>query len=137
MRRWGMGLLLLGLVGVASTAHADRPSDQFQTITKTATATTAQTDTTLWDPAAGKRIILMGCVISAKFAQTVELEVANVDVVPPIYFESFGIRTIGTGDSPVYVGATDAVLTYSTSSAGHSPQAPTTSIVCWGYEWKG
>src|SRR3990167_901055 len=114
MRRWGMGLLLLGLVGVASTAHADRPSDQFQTITKTATATTAQTDTTLWDPAAGKRIILMGCVISAKFAQTVELEVANVDVVPPIYFDSYGTIPLGTGYGPLWEGEVDAILTYST-----------------------
>lgn len=133
MRKTVLGVVALGLM-LAAPVWADRPSDQFQTITKTATATTAQTDTTLWDPAAGKRIILMGCVISSQFAQTVELEVSDVDVVPPLYFESYGIKTLGTGYGPLWEGALDAILTYSTTSTTHSSIAPSTAISCSGYE---
>ena len=124
------------LASACGSAWADRPTDHFTPVTKTATATSAQTDTTLWDPEADFRIVLMGCEISAKFAQTVELEVSNADVVPPMFFESYGIKSVGNGYAPIYQGAVDGILTYSTTADGHSPLAAATAIVCWGYETK-
>lgn len=133
MRKRGVALLGLALVLGAASASAERP-DIWGTKTKTATATSAQTDTALWTPASGKRVALQGCVISATKAMQVELEVSDVDVVPPIYFDSYGRLTIGGDSTLLYVGDPDAVLTYSTTNSGHSGSHGSVSIACWGYE---
>lgn len=129
-----LGLMMVLVLGWASLAVADRPTDHFTTITKPATATSAQTDTTLWDPAAGKRIVLMRCTISSWLAQTVELEDDDGDVVPPLYFESYGIKELGNGYAPIWEGNVNEVLTYSTSASGHALSGPATAISCSGYE---
>ena len=140
MRRLGFALAIASaLLAWVTIVSADNPIDTYAPTTKTATVTVAaQTATTLWAPTSGFRIALMGCTVSTRHAQQVRLQVAGVDVVPPMFFESYGVHAVGGGSStPIYVGATDAVLTYTTSAAGHSPIEPTTSIICWGFEWKG
>ena len=128
-------MLLLGVyLAWASTAWADRPSDLWTPQTKTATATTAQTDTTLWTPASGKRFHLQGCAISSDGAVRVELEVSNTDVIPPISLASSGTEVISAGGALLYSSATDALLTYSTSITGVSGTHRSVSVLCWGYE---
>src|SRR3990167_10867014 len=129
MTRWvprlaGSLLLLLGCVGLA---WADAPHHEYDTQTKTATGTGSSTDATLWDPAAGKRFILFGCVIAMDSAGTFELEVSDVDVIPPIKFQSTGRIQVWGGAWPIYVSATDAVLTYTVAPTNGSS---TWSVMC-------
>ena len=122
--RWGLlGLLIIGM----AVAEAVPPTLDYETTTKTATVSAISSDVTLWDPAADHRFVLLGCMINARAAGTVELEVSDVDVIPPIRFESTGTVVIGFGYAPLYVSAEDAILTYTTT-------AGLFSIMCAGYE---
>ena len=119
-------------------AFADRAATQFyNVVTKTATSTSSQSATTLWTPATGFRFALQGCFLAAEGPVRIRLQVSGTDVIPPVVLETYGTATIGTGDSPIYMSATDAVLTYTTVITGLSASYPNTSIVCWGYEFKG
>lgn len=128
-----LSLLLFLFAGPASVS-AEKPNFYYTTVTKTATTTTAVTDSTLWDPAANNRFVLQGVLISATNAVQVELEVSDVDVVPPVYVTSTGVVLVGGGENPIYLGAKDAVLTWSTTQVGVSPNHGKVSIMAWGYE---
>lgn len=130
MRGWTrLGLsLALGLVGIVPV-FADRPHLDYTTVTKTATGSGAATDTTLWDPESGKRFFLLGAMVCARNAAiTVELEVSDVDVVPPIRFESTGCQVVEAGGGILYESVTDAILTYTVTGSG------SWSVLTWGYE---
>ena len=128
MHRWRWGLVLgLLLIGMAP-AWADRATDWYSTETKNNNTTDAQTDTTLWDPAAGKRFVILGIFVSADATETVQFEVSDVDVIPPIYVGANGSVSIPGGDGPIYMSAKDAVLTYTTTTSAN------TTVVVWGYE---
>lgn len=130
MTRW-LVLSLLCLVG-ASVCSAENPTIWGKPVTKTATVTGNGTaDTALWTPATGNRIVLMGCIISTSAAYKVELEVANVDVIPPMGFQSGGPVSIGFGTFPLWMGTADATLDYTVTNAGATAS---TSMVCSGYE---
>ena len=131
-RRRTAWLMVGMLLACPALAIADRPTDLWDTVTKTATSTSAQTDTALWTPASGKRIALQGCLISSEYATVVEVEVSDVDVVPPIYLTSLGSVLIGGDGTLLYRSAKDAVLTYTTSA--NAPSYGRVSIMCWGYE---
>ena len=132
MRKVFGAVLGAGLLLGACPVWADRPTDLYTTQTKTATTTAAATDAVLWTPAAGKQIALQGCAFSATNAvEGIELEVANVDVIPPFGLLSYGSRTVDGGQTLIYVGAKDAVLTYSVADLTRG----TLSVVCWGYEF--
>lgn len=99
----------------------------YSPITKTGNYAAAQTDTAVWTPASGKRIHLLGVVLSTNDANDIEVESSNVDVVPPMYFAAHGGAVI-SGDGELWHGATDAALTISsTANVDHS-------IMMWGYE---
>ena len=134
MRRLAGRILALAVALGASPAFAQAPHHDYTTVQKTATALSAQTDATLWTPATGKAFILYGCVISARLPVRVELEVSDVDVVPPIYFESNGTVLVGGHGFPIYMSATNAVLTWTTSVEGMSDTHDRVSVLCWGYE---
>ena len=129
MKRVGflLGLVLLG----SPPCWADRSTSDYVTVTKSATVTLTsfQTDVTLWTPASGNRIHLQGCIFSANRAMTIELEVSDVDVIPPIQMPSGGVVTVGGADAPIYVGAVDGVLAYTISVNSGSA-----SSLCWGWE---
>lgn len=127
--------LVLCLLLWAVSASADLlPTQQYTTVVETATATSSQTDASLWTPASGMRLVIQGCVVSSTQAVQVELEVSDVDVVPPIYLESYGSVVIGGGMAPVYTSSANAVLTYSTTNVAHSPTHGSVSVMCYGYE---
>jgi hypothetical protein len=102
------------------------------TIYKTDISTSAQTDTTLWDPAANKRIRLRGCMVSADKAAIVQFEVSNVDVIPPLYLISHGTVSTGPGNPYIWEGLTDEILTYTTTA--NSPAYGSVSVLCFGDE---
>ena len=126
--------LALGVALFASPVFAERPHIDYTTLTKTSTATTQQTDAVLWTPATGNKFHLQGCLISADLPVKFELEVSDVDVVPPIYLESNGTVLLGGGENPIYSSIRDAVLTYSTNRIPVSNQFNNVSVLCWGYE---
>lgn len=131
LRRIGIVLWLAGwLTGVVEA----QPHHEYTTQTKTATSTTAQTDTTLWTPATGKRFILQGVLVCATMSVRVELEVSDVDVIAPVYLDSYGCRTVDASGAALYMSATDAVLTYTTITTAHSPIYANVSVTAWGYE---
>ena len=132
--RWRRLMASVWLTLWTGMAWAEAPHILYETKTKNATSTSTQTDQTLWDPDAGKRFILQGVTICSDAAVQVELEVSDADVVPPVYQESYGCKSIGYGAAPIYMSATDAVLTYTTSSAGHSGGYRDVSVQAVGYE---
>lgn len=112
----------------AGGAGAEPPHLDYTTEVNSVTqASTPATDGTLWDPESGNKFILMGVVISTSGAGTVELEVSNADVIPPQHFQTAGKAQIGFGASPLYVGAVDDILTYTTTQGEWS-------IAAYGYE---
>jgi len=119
---------------LTGTTAAGPPVDDYQTITKTATATTAQSDTALWTPTTGNYFVLQGCFFSSDFPVEFDLEVSDVDVIAPVKLESYGNALVGGGEAAIYVSAKDAVLRYSTSSTGLGSLTASTSVTCWGYE---
>lgn len=132
VRRIMVGLVCLGWLPVAV---AQPPNTLYETLTKTATSTTAQTDTALWTPVSGNYFVLMGCLMSAIKPVKIDVEVSDVDVFAPVYLESYGLKLISGGGVPIYVSAKDAVLRYTTSTVdGSSFGQQEFSITCWGYE---
>ena len=129
----GVGLTLW-LVSLTLPVQAERPDLLVTPVVKTATATTAQTATTLWTPASGTRIVLMGCVFSADRAYLVRLQVSGTDIVAPVYLDTNGTVSVGFGVTPLYVGATNAVITYTTTNAGFTGASGNAAITCTGYE---
>jgi hypothetical protein len=122
-------LALLFVVSLTTPVEAARwLYGQYTPVNKNGNTTDAQTDTTLWDPAADFRVVLQGCVVSADATQTIQLEVSNADVFPDIYLAANTSVLIGGGSAPIYLGAVDGVLAYTTSTSAN------TSIVCWGWE---
>ena len=120
--------LFLVMTALASPAWATSPDAAFTTTLKTATsAGVSATDVALWTPTSGNFFVLMGCIVSTNGAGTIELEVSDVDVIPPQYFQTAGTRVLGFGAYPLSVSAKDAVLTY-THTRGEW------SIYCSGYE---
>src|SRR3990167_6073218 len=127
MKAWGVAAALVVLV--AAPAGAFEPHRSYTTVTKNANTTDAQTDATLWDPAAGKSVALQGCAVSTDATETIQVEVSDVDVIPPIYLAANTGMVVTGGYAPIYMGAVDAILTYTTTTSAN------TSIVCWGYEF--
>lgn len=125
-------LLTLALsLCLAPRLWAQRPTDEYTTQTKTATTTTVKTDAVLWTPAAGKRIVLQQCTVCATGAlEGIELEVANVDVIPPFALPSYGCQSFGGSEAPIYTSAKDEVLTYTTPP----DQTGRVSVMCSGWE---
>ena len=133
--------LWLGVCGLALAAPvwADAPPHtSYTTQTKSATVTADSTDTALWTPLSGSRFALQGCKFSSPVAALLELEVSDVDVVPPQYLESYGDSQVGGVGAPIYTSATDAVLRYTVTFTGYTPavQDERASLVCWGYEYR-
>ena len=130
-RVWPLLLVLGGLVSLPASGWADtKVTTLYNPTTKTSTASSAQTDTALWTPASGARAIVQGCIFSADAAQTVLLEVSNVAVLGTISLDADATSTVswGFGAVPVYVGAADGVLTYTTTTTA------ATTVSCSGWE---
>lgn len=131
MKRLRSALALLGALWMlGGVAWAGPPHGDYTTITNRATGQAPSTaDTALWTPTTGNKFLLQGCLVAANNASvTVELEVSDVDVIPPIRFETTGRQVVESGGAVIYESAQDAVLTYTVTGSGGW------SILCWGYE---
>ena len=136
MRKGLLLVLGLALLLPPSVVWADRPADYYSTVTKAETATTAQSETTLWDPDAGKRIILQGCNASATGALRFSLgDVGGSAAVSPLMIiQSHGTVPLGGGAIPMWMGDVDEVLTYTTTASLISGAHQLFAILCYGYE---
>lgn len=114
---------------VSGAASAESPTSWAAPVTKSAVQSGDVDDAALWTPASGNAFVLWGCVFSTSAVGNVELEVSNVDVVPPIYLASSGTVVIGYGGFPLYRSAVDAVLRYTTVQS-----TAQISILCHGWE---
>lgn len=115
----------------ATSSFAEPPTRDYTTVTKIATATGVISDSTLWDPDSGKRIVLLGVFVSSDVFVDIELEVSDVDAINPIHLESPGSKLIESGGRPIWVGAKDDILRWSTNV---QPITANISIMIWGYE---
>lgn len=97
-------------------------------MTKTGNFSVQQTDTAVWTPAAGKKIVLMGAYFTSDAILTLELEDSNVDVIPPTYTAVKGGASITAGPAPIWIGDDDDTLDISSDQAGDF------SVLVWGYE---
>ena len=129
----------LGVVGVVGlcllpSASAQQPHRQFTTVVNTDTASSAQSATTIWTPTSGKMFILQGVMVSAETPVSVRFQVSGTDVIPPIILDSNGTVVVDASGYALFMSATDAVLTYTTTSTALSLTHPTISVMTWGYE---
>ena len=128
-----LSLLLICLLLVVGYAFAEVPTRDYTVVTKTATTTTAVTDSQLWNPAGtDSRIVLQAVIISSTGIVDVDVEVSNVDVIPPVHMESRGTYVNQLGGRPIYVGAKDVNIDWTTSSP--DKPHPDVSIMLIGYE---
>ena len=129
MKKFLVALFALGLiVSIPKVSIADRPTDFYTTVTKTDSQTTQQTATTLWTPASGFSIVLQGVTISTDTLQNVKVQTGTTNVIPPQYMLASTSVTISGGNTPIWQGAANGTLTYTSSASGK------VSIVAWGYE---
>lgn len=96
--------------------------------TKSGNYATAQTDTAIWTPATGKKIVLVGVVFSTDTAMNIKIEKGTTSIIPPMYMAANGGAVISGGDAPIWVGAKDEVLTITSSTSGNH------SVLLYGYE---
>ena len=133
-----MRKLIFVLIGffLASLSFADIPTRDYTTVTKAETTSAALTDDTLWDPDTNYRFVLQSVFISSTGAVDVELEVSNADVIAPVHLDSPGTFVYDLGGRPIYVGAKDAILTWTATILGRGPNEtfPSVSILVTGYE---
>lgn len=128
MKRTLAAFLALLSLFLAAPVFAERPSADYTTVTKKYNTTDAQTDAAAWTPATGKRIILMGLSLSADATETLFFEVTTTTVIPTQYLSAGVPDVISGGGRPVWEGAVDEALTYTTSTSAN------TSVYLWGYE---
>lgn len=96
--------------------------------TKTGNYATAQTDTAIWTPVSGKRIVLVGVVFSTDTAMNMKVETGTTSIIPPMYMAANGGAVISGGDAPIWIGDKDATLTITSSASGNH------SVLLYGYE---
>lgn len=128
MKRTLASFLALLSLYLAAPAFADRPHVDYTTVTKNANTTDANTDAVIWTPASGKRIILMGAAFSADATDTLFMEVSTTTIIPVQYLGANVPDVLSGGGRPIWEGATDQALTYTTTTSAN------TSIFLWGYE---
>ena len=131
MRVLKVVVVALALCAAPAAAWADQDQLAHTTIVKRANPTTVQTDSTFWTPASGKAIVLMGCIFSSlESPGTIQLEVSNTDVIPPIVFPTIGTVVVGFGNSPIAMLDNDDVITLTTTTDASA----SFSILCVGHE---
>lgn len=122
-------LLLAVLFAAPGRAWADYSwPTSVNILTKVDNSSSAQTDTVIWTPASGKRIVLLGFEVTSVAAQTTKFEVSDVVKIPLQYSGASIPVVVSGGARPVWVGTADQALTYTTTAN------TATSVMLWGYE---
>lgn len=86
-------------------------------VTKIGNFDAAQTDTVIWEPAAGKAIVLISILCSTAIAGKFELKRNGVAIAGALYFADTGGATIAGGGT-IWTGAVDEKITLTTDIAG-------------------
>ncbi len=127
-------VLLMLLIATPLFAAADIFSGYSMTpVTKTDSnasdtlTNTSETDTVVWTPASGQKIVLMGVRFTSDTATTLLVETGSTAVIPVSECGASGLVVVGTG-FPIWQGTDDATLTYTVGTAGRH------SILMYGYE---
>lgn len=130
MKRTLTVLLALLSVWLAGPAYADRPHLDYTTLTKIENTTDAQTDTTIWTPASGYRIVVQAIYLTADATQTVFFEVGSTTKIPVQYIGANVPVPLTNGGRPILTLAADEALTYTSTTSAN------TSVMVVGYEDK-
>ena len=93
----------------------------------TLTVPTTETDQTVWTPASGKKIVLMGLKFNSNSATQFLVETGSTAVIPTTDCTASGIMVI-TSSTPLWEGEADEALTYTTTNSSMH------SVLMWGYE---
>ena len=89
-----------------------------------------ETDTVVWTPGTGSRIVLMGIKFTSDTANTLLVESGSTAVIPVTECSASGLIVI-QGSTPLWQGAANETLTYTI------PAESRHSIMMWGYEMSG
>ncbi len=121
----------MSFASVVSAAPVTQGGFEYTPVTKTdeeITISGTETDTVVWVPAAGNKIILMGVAYWSDVQGTFFVESGSTKVIPTSGIcSTSGITVIGNG-TPIWKGSADATLTYTTTINGIH------SILMWGFE---
>ena len=129
-------LFLVGFVslvyakGIDTEARIDTTGFPFDSVLRTDSnelADTPETDTIVWTPASGKKIVLMGMKFNSDTATTLLVESGSSVVIPITECTASG-QVVYQTSTPIWTGADDATLTYTVGTAGRH------SILLQGYE---
>lgn len=121
-------VLVLCLITLAYAGNVTHTGFDLSIKTKTDTGTNGtETDTVVWTPASGARIVLMGYQFNSDTATILLVESGTTAVIPKTHCTASGIRVMNSS-TPIWEGAADATLTYTVDTAGDH------SILMWGYE---
>ena len=126
-------IFLIIFVPLLYGAQVDISGWSLMTKTKTdtnandASTMSAETDTVVWTPASGNKIILMGIKFNSETATTLLIESGSTAVIPLTECTASG-QIVIQSSVPIWQGADDATLTYTVETKGRH------SILLWGYE---
>lgn len=96
--------------------------------TKAVNYSAAQDGTTVWEPASGKKIVLVGVMFSTDTQMNVSVKQGETTIIPPVYLAANGGSVVSGGDWPIWVGEADQALTFTSSASGNH------SCMLYGYE---
>ncbi len=128
-----IALLVLGLcfpvfaATVNQGGFAFTPVGHTDTNSNDANTETTETDTVVWAPASGRKIVLMGLAFTSAVATTLQIETGTTVIGPLAEVTASGLFVV-TSSTPIWQGDEDATLTYTVGSPGRH------SIMFWGYE---
>ncbi len=106
----------------------DSSGFSYTPVTKTDSAAIgAESDKTVWTPASGNKIVLLGVKFSSDTATTLLIEMSSTAVVPITECTASGQVVVGNG-TPIWQGGANETLTYTTGTSGRH------SILLWGFE---
>lgn len=88
----------------------------------------AETDKTVWTPASGKSIVLVGISYWADVVSNFYVETGSTTVVSTMGIGTASATIVIGNGTPIWKGSADEALTYTTSTASKH------SITMWGYE---
>ena len=114
-----------------STSPSGEPVFMVPTgVAKPVNYSSAQTGTAVWTPATGKRVALYGYMFTKDTAGTSRLIVGTSStlIVPHTYIPANGTVGVPAGSVPIWVGAVDQVVGYTSVGGGNE------SVLIWGYE---
>ncbi len=108
---------------------ADSSGFSYTPVTKTDSELvgSTETDTVVWIPASGKKIVLNGIKFNSDTATTLLVENGTIAVIPTTECTASGQIVIASA-TPIWQGSADETLTYTVAISGRH------SILLYGYE---